>query len=113
MKMNEYQVAAKETAIYPEAGTGSIMALAYAALGLASEAGEVAGKVKKVLRDGNGVVTDENRKDIASEVADNLWYIAALAEELAISMDTMAEGNIAKLMSRKERGVIGGSGDNR
>lgn len=111
MKFNTYQAGAKETAIYP--GNGEVLGLTYAALGLAGEAGEVAGKVKKILRDDNGTLTPEKRAAIADEVADVLWYIAALADELGVSMEEMAIMNLAKLNSRKERGVLGGSGDTR
>lgn len=113
MKFNDYQDSATETAIYPEAGTGSFNALSYAVLGLSNEAGEVAGKLKKIWRDNDGVLTVEGAEDIAKELGDVIWYIAAAATEIGYSMEEIAEANLAKLFSRKERGVIGGSGDNR
>lgn len=110
MDFNTYQELAVGTAIYPNKGT--IMGLAYAALGL-GEAGEVQGKVKKILRDDNGEITEEKKLQIAYELGDLLWYIAAAASELGIDLDGVAEYNISKLKSRKQRGTLHGSGDNR
>lgn len=106
--MNEYQELATRTAIY---GSGNV--IIYPALGLANEAGEVLGKIKKVLRDKGGLFNDENNKAIGSEIGDVLWYIAALCRDLGLDMGTIAEENIAKLLDRQNRGVIQGSGDNR
>lgn len=103
MNLTEYQNAAAETAIYPQE-----YEIIYPALGLAGEAGEVANKVKKLIRDGN---TDLH--SIADELGDVLWYIAALARDLGVDLDTLAKENIKKLHSRKQRGVLGGSGDKR
>lgn len=103
MTMNYYQKQAEGTAIYK-----SEHRLIYPALGLAAEAGEVANKVKKVLRDGKF-----DRTAIADEVGDCLWYIAALCRDLNVDMTTIATRNLEKLYDRKERGVISGSGDNR
>lgn len=110
MNFNEYQEAASETAIYP--GKGTIIGLAYCALGL-GESGEVQGKVKKVLRDTAGIITEETIQAIGKELGDQLWYIAQTAKELGLSMQDIAEQNIAKLKSRQERGVLTGNGDNR
>ena len=98
-----YQDMASDTAVYK-----AEHAVIYPALGLAAEAGEVANKVKKILRDGNF-----NREAIADEVGDCLWYIAALCRDLEIDMAEVAVNNLAKLKSRQERGKIKGSGDNR
>ena len=98
---NEYQEKCKATAIYPKKD-----AIAYLSLGLVSEAGEVAGKVKKNIRDG----TESN---IASEIGDVLWYCAMLANELDANLGKIMEDNLYKLNSRKERGTLAGSGDNR
>jgi NTP pyrophosphatase (non-canonical NTP hydrolase) len=108
MTFDDYQEVAVKTAIYP---VGDMVI--YPALGLCSEAGEVAGKVKKCLRDKNGVMSQEDLEAIADEAGDVLWYIAALARDLGISMSTMAHRNAKKLQDRKERGVLGGSGDKR
>lgn len=112
MNFDEYQSAATLTALYPEAGTGSQLALAYVGLGL-GEAGEVQGKIKKIIRDNGGHVTEEVRQALAAEMGDVLWYLAALARELSVPLDTVAERNVAKLSSRADRGVISGSGDYR
>lgn len=85
----------------------------YAVLGLVGEAGELANKIKKVIRDNNGVMSDEKLKEIGKELGDTEWYQSALAKELGLSMDDIAQENIAKLFSRKERGVLQGDGDNR
>ena len=100
MNFNAYQVATVMTAIYPEAGTGSNAALTYTILGLTNEAGEVAGKFKKVLRDGDEAVTDEQ---LVAELGDVLWYLARTADELGFSLDYIATKNLAKLQSRKTR----------
>ena len=107
-----YQCFAADTAIYPESGTGSPMALAYVGLGL-GEIGEIQGKIKKILRDSDGVVTDEARSAIRAEIGDALWYLARLCSELSIPFGDAAERNVAKLASRQERGVLHGSGDDR
>lgn len=108
MTLNEYQKKAIETAIYGE-GSATI----YPALGLAGEAGEVANVAKKILRDEGGLVSKEKRAQLIKEAGDCLWYLAALARDLDTDLETMAKINLDKLQSRKERGVIGGSGDNR
>ena len=108
MNMQDYQTQATKTAIYPECEI-----VVYPALGLVSEAGEVAGKVKKVLRDKNGHFDPVERQKIAEEVGDVLWYIAALCTDLDIGMETIAQRNLDKLNSRMARGVIAGSGDHR
>lgn len=110
---NVYQAKAGQTAIYPESGTGSFNAVAYAVLGLSNEAGEVAGKLKKVWRDDQGQLTHPRKAAIADELGDVLWYLAAVANELGYDLEEIAKHNLDKLFSRQERGVIGGSGDNR
>jgi NTP pyrophosphatase (non-canonical NTP hydrolase) len=104
----EYQRQASKTAIYDDADV-----VVYPALGLVSEAGEVAGKVKKSLRDDRGQFLPEKRQEIAKEIGDVLWYIAALCTDLNVDMEAVAQGNLDKLNSRLARGVLGGSGDNR
>ena len=105
---NSYQRSASGTAIYPEQHR-----ITYPALGMAGEAGEVANKVKKLIRDGPDNRPDTWREDIASEIGDVLWYCAMLADYLDVNLGKIMEDNINKLHSRKERGVLGGSGDNR
>lgn len=88
-------------------------AIVYPTLGLANEAGEVAGKVKKIFRDKDGKLSAEDREALKSELGDVLWYLAQICTELDISLEEVAEANLEKLFSRKERNQIGGSGDNR
>ena len=111
MYIKEYQEQAMRTAQYP-----ADVAMAYLALGLAGEAGEVANKIKKVLR---GDYDDDPAKAEAAldaagaELADVLWYVAMLAHELGICLEDLALGNLAKLHMRELNGTIKGSGDNR
>src|SRR5688572_29206236 len=112
LTLNEYQEATSRTANYPAAGSGNVMALAYVGLGL-GECGEVQGKIKKILRDDGGVVTQEKREQIGKELGDVLWYLARASTELGYDLSYLAEMNLDKLDDRKERGVLGGSGDNR
>lgn len=108
MTFNEYQEKAMINKVY---GYGD--KIIYPALGLGNEAGEVQGKIKKVLRDNGGIFTKENVATIADECGDVLWYLAALAHDLGYTLDQIAEMNMKKLDSRRERGVIHGSGDKR
>lgn len=105
---NTYQWKTHETAIYPKD-----RALEYLGLGLAGEAGEVAGKIKKVLRDDGGVISDAKRLELVDELGDNLWYIAQLARLLQEDLSTVAQRNLDKLRSRSARGTLIGSGDAR
>ncbi|KKR13704.1 MAG: hypothetical protein UT40_C0011G0015 [Candidatus Woesebacteria bacterium GW2011_GWA1_39_21b] len=109
MTFEDYQRDSRQTAKYPRAGQN----IFYPTLGLASEAGEVAGKIKKIHRDHGDVITDEHRADLKKELGDVLWYVAQLATELDLSLEEVAQTNLDKLLSRLERGVLGGSGDNR
>ena len=110
--MNQYQADAATTAIYK-------WKVIYPALGLANEAGEVLGKLKKLIRDsdvrfdGEGKITDQQRADLGAELGDVLWYISNLSRDLGLNLNDVAAMNLEKLQSRQERGVIGGSGDNR
>lgn len=109
----KYQLATADTAIYPGALEGGADALSYVTLGLTGEAGEIANKVKKILRDKGGMVTSEDRADLSKELGDVLWYVARLADEIGYPLEEIAQKNVDKLTSRKSRGVLGGSGDNR
>lgn len=82
-------------------------------LGMNGEAGELAEKMKKIIRDKNSVISDEDKLEMAKELGDVLWYIAVFANDLGVPLDTIAQQNLDKLQSRKSRGVLGGSGDNR
>lgn len=110
LTFDEYQEQTGKTAIYP--GSGEMLGLAYVGLGL-GEAGEIQGKIKKILRDSNGEITPEAMTAIAKEGGDLLWYVARLAAELKMSLGEMAQANLDKLSDRKDRGVLGGSGDDR
>ena len=109
MTPNEYQTAALQTAIYPNQGQNYI----YPTLGLVGEAGEVAEKVKKLIRDGDGVLTDYDRSAIAKELGDICWYLAVLSYELDYTLEEVMQLNLDKLRSRLERGTLTGSGDDR
>jgi NTP pyrophosphatase (non-canonical NTP hydrolase) len=108
MTLDEYQKEAEKTALYPEA-----YRTLYPALGLAGEAGEVANKVKKILRDHGGNLSPALREALLDELGDVLWYAALLARDLGASLEAVARANLAKLASRQARGVLGGEGDNR
>ncbi len=112
MKFSQYSDIAASTAIYPEKDTGSVMALAYCALGL-GEAGEVQGKVKKILRDDDGQIADARAEQILSECGDVLWYLDRLAAELGSSLEEVANANLDKLLTRQVNGTLHGSGDAR
>jgi NTP pyrophosphatase (non-canonical NTP hydrolase) len=109
VQLSDYQRDSRATAVYPDAGDN----LTYPALGLCGEAGECAEKVKKALRDDGGVLSDERRAALAAELGDVLWYVAQLATEARLDLDEIAEENLAKLLSRRDRGVLQGSGDAR
>lgn len=104
MEFNEYQENAQLTAIYPfdERKT-------YPLLGLIGEVGEFANKYKKVIRDGR----EFSQEDVRAELGDCLWYLSALASDFGLRLDDIANANLNKLFGRQNRGVLGGSGDNR
>ena len=109
MDFKTYQKKARETAQYPNLGQNNI----YPTLGLIGEAGEVAEKVKKVMRDKNGIFDDESKNAIKKELGDVLWYLSNLCTEFNFSLDDVAIQNLEKLKLRAARGKISGSGDNR
>ena len=109
MNFSDYQTKSRTTAQYPSIGHPVI----YPVLGLVNEAGEVAGKIKKVFRDKGGEISAETREALQSELGDVLWYISQVCTELEISLDEVAESNLAKLLDRQARGKIRGDGDNR
>jgi len=108
MELAEYQKLSRRTAAYPREAW-----LAYPALGLAGEAGEVAEHAKKAIRDDRGQITEERRSAMAKELGDVLWYVAQLASELELNLDEIAQANLDKLLSRQQRGVLSGDGDDR
>lgn len=113
MDFNQYQKKSRETAIYPNQGDN----LPYLALGIAGEAGEVSEKVKKFIRDtqfaGIGDLGKGQKRELALEVGDVLWYIAQVATEIGYDLEEVAEMNITKTHSRMHRDKLGGDGDNR
>ena len=109
MDFSVYQSASSVTARYPKGREG----LYYLALGLTSEAGEVAGKVKKAIRDDDGFLSDERVRQICSEIGDVLWYCAQLADFLGVDLNDVARDNVSKLQNRLVAGTISGDGDNR
>ena len=109
MTFKEYQDLAKTTATYPNIGNNYI----YPTLGLAGETGEVAEKIKKIIRDNDGIIDSEKKEEIAKELGDVLWYLAQLSTELKLDFDDIAEKNLEKLKSRQERNRLHGNGDNR
>lgn len=114
MNFSDYQKAASTTDLTAGKGDG-VLSISFMdkLLGLVGESGEIADKVKKILRDKNAVMTKEDEQELAKELGDVLWYIATIATNLGANLDDIAMANIEKLKSRQKRGKLGGSGDNR
>ena len=108
MNFNEYQKEAYKTLIHKDQDN-----LAYFALGVAGESGEVADKVKKIFRDNGGVMTTQDKEELAKEMGDVLWYLSQLSQYIGKDFSDIAQINLDKLKSRQERGTLSGSGDNR
>lgn len=106
MELNNYQKEAHKTSLHNTP-------IIYPTLGLTGEAGEVADKVKKVIRDDNGDFSTEKKEAIAFELGDVLWYVAELAHDIGFSLEEIGRMNLQKLASRKQRDKIHGDGDNR
>jgi NTP pyrophosphatase (non-canonical NTP hydrolase) len=109
LDFSTYQQRSRETARYPGVGANPI----YPTLGLCGEAGEVADKVKKVIRDQQGAFSVDTVAALKLELGDVLWYVAQLASELGLDLEGVAQANLDKLASRAARNVITGSGDDR
>jgi NTP pyrophosphatase (non-canonical NTP hydrolase) len=92
--------------------TGEIVAL-YPFFGLAGEVGEVHEKLKKIMRDNDGIINPDVRNALIKELGDILWYLSACSRELGVSLQHVANQNVSKLLSRMERNQLQGSGDNR
>jgi NTP pyrophosphatase (non-canonical NTP hydrolase) len=110
MTFDEYQKLALTTVISQD---DTFKDTLHWVLGINGEAGEVAEKVKKIIRDKNGKMTKQDKEELAKEIGDVLWYLAVFAHDLGFSLDGIAKQNLDKLQSRKARGVLGGTGDNR
>ena len=108
LSLNEYQEGTEYTRIYPD----NVKVL-YPAMGLAGEAGEVLNKLKKVYRDDGGILSEEKRLAVIDEISDVMWYLAALASDLGVDLESVGRANLEKLASRKARNTLSGSGDNR
>lgn len=113
MEFSEYQQIAAGTAVYRDAAITDLKRVMYCAMGLGSEAGEVLGAVKRIIRDDKSEITMQRTRQIVDEISDCLWYCAMLAYELEVSLDDIAQHNVEKLRSRFERGVIQGEGGER
>ncbi len=111
MTFNNFQTNASRTAFYPRVFKNQ--GLYYTTLGLVGEAGEIANKVKKIMRDNNGKLEEINKADIFDELGDVLWYCATIADELGVNLEDVAKLNLIKLEDRMNRGKIQGSGDKR
>ena len=109
MNFSEYQQASQATAVYPTDND----AIIYCTLGLCGESGEVAEKIKKVLRDNGGVYSEQAKTAIKSELGDVLWYLSQLSTELGFDLKDIAAENLDKIRSRQTRQKLNGSGDNR
>lgn len=109
LSVSEYQVEARKTAIYPNIGDNIV----YTALGLCGEAGEIANKVKKIMRDDNNKITPEKKQELFKELGDVLWYLSNTCDELGVTLEEVAKYNLLKLRSRQERNALQGSGDER
>ncbi len=109
MDFTEYQRESRKTAQV----VNTTHNITYPTLGLVNEAGEFAGKIKKIFRDKNGVISETDRQALKGELGDVLWYLTQLCTELNLTLEEVAAHNIEKLFSRLERGKIGGDGDHR
>ena len=108
MTFNEYQEAAGKTSVYPRE-----LRMVYPLIGLAGETGEVAEKVKKTIRDNDGVFDEDEKLEIAKELGDVLWYVSAIAGDMGYRLDDIARLNLEKIQSRDERDMLHGNGDTR
>lgn len=109
MTLNEYQELARQTAIYPQE-----LRVIYPTLGLTGEAGEVAEKVKKTIRDRQADFQQEDtRRALAKELGDTLWYLASVAADLGLTLEEVAQMNVEKILSRQQRNMLHGTGDER
>ena len=109
MNFRMYQTESRKTAIYPDIGKN----FTYPTLGLCGESGEIAEKIKKIIRDKRGIISSEDSESIKKELGDVLWYVANLAAELNLDLQAVAEENLEKLKDRQIRNVLHGSGDTR
>lgn len=110
MNLNEYQKEALVTAVFSD---DEFKDLTHWVFGITGEAGEIAEKIKKIIRDKDGIVSDDDKHELIKEMGDVLWYLAVLAKHLGYDFEEVGTHNIAKLRDRQKRDKIHGSGDNR
>ena len=110
LKINDYQKEAHKFAFYMGLENGDYR---YPVMGLAEESGEVCGKFAKAVRDNNGIIDEERKQAIKKELGDVCWFVSEISTLLGFSLEEVMQGNLDKLASRKERGVLHGSGDDR
>ena len=106
LTFNDYQKTARETAIYKDG-------IFYPTLGLCGESGEVADKIKKIYRDNNGIISEDNKEQLVKEMGDVLWYLANMATDLNVTLEDVARKNLEKIQIRHQKNLIHGEGDNR
>ena len=106
LTFNDYQKTARETTIYKDG-------IFYPALGLCGESGEVADKIKKIYRDNDGIISEDNKEQLVKEMGDVLWYLANMATDLNMSLEDVARKNLEKIQIRQQKNLIHGEGDNR
>ena len=106
LTFNNYQKSARETAIYKDG-------IFYPVLGLCGESGEVADKIKKIYRDNNGIISEDNKEQLVKEMGDVLWYLANMATDLNMTLEDVARKNLEKIQIRQQKNLIHGEGDNR
>lgn len=110
MTLDDYQKQALNTVL----STGDdFKDLLHWVLGINGESGEIAEKIKKIIRDKNSEISQQDKQELAKEIGDVLWYLAVFAHDLGIPLEDIAQANLDKLKSRQDRGTLGGSGDNR
>ncbi len=113
MTINEYSTQAMSTDLFEKTDDITNPAMLEKVFGLCGEAGEVAEKFKKLLRDKGGVASDDDKKELAKELGDILWYINSVGSYLGYDLEQIAQMNLDKVLSRKARNQTHGSGDNR
>ena len=113
MDFKEYQMRARRYDLFKPSGDYNTVSVVEKVLGLAGEAGETADKVKKILRDKNGLISDVDKREVVKELGDTLWYISAISSYLGVELEEVAKQNIDKLESRRRRNQLHGEGDNR
>ena len=106
LTFNDYQKTTRETAIYKDG-------IFYPALGLCGESGEVTDKIKKIYRDNNGIISEDNKEQLVKEMGDVLWYLANMATDLNVTLEDVARKNLEKIQIRQQKNLIHGEGDNR